>query len=73
MRLPSNILPEVAPSSDAEPTRPTTLVEGPLCLACGGPTIVSNSMPPHAPRADCPKCGTWRWLWTPTPRGGPSK
>ncbi|HZW29107.1 MAG TPA: hypothetical protein VFF52_00265, partial [Isosphaeraceae bacterium] len=34
---------------------------GPPCLRCGSDTIVSPGQGPHHARADCPRCGAWRW------------
>jgi hypothetical protein len=41
---------------------------GPVCLRCGGDTVVTPGTPPHHQRADCPQCGAWRWVPRPRPR-----
>jgi hypothetical protein len=60
-RLDQPLLPGFGPAqSRGEP--------GPPWLRCGGDTIVSADSDLHHTRADCPRCGTWRWL--PTRRAG---
>ena len=52
--------------------RPVAPIEdGPPCVACGGPTVISPGKGPHHARIDCTKCKSWGWLPKPkTERGG---
>jgi hypothetical protein len=34
--------------------------DGPPCLKCGGPTIVSAGAGPHHATITCTKCHSWR-------------
>jgi hypothetical protein len=61
--IPQSYLPGLGPD-------PPRREPGPPCLRCEHDTVVRPGTPPHFRRADCLKCGAWRWLPKPHPRRG---
>jgi hypothetical protein len=52
-----------------KPAAPNVKADGPPCLSCGADTVIGPGVGPHFARADCRKCGAWRWLPKPRPDG----